>query len=64
MNEKMTTAWQRYEQGRDYNSRLSPNQYDLVNTNIEFFAGNQWLHLGQAQQCRNCQSLHSTSLNV
>ncbi len=48
MNEKMTTAWQRYEQGRDYNSRLSPNQYDLVNTNIEFFAGNQWLHLGQS----------------
>lgn len=48
MNEKMTKAWQRYEQGRDYNSRLTPNQYDLVNTNIEFFAGNQWLHLGQS----------------
>ena len=43
----MTKAWQRYEQGRSYNSRLTPNQYDLVNTNIEFFAGNQWLHLNQ-----------------
>ena len=47
MNEKMTTAWQRYEQGRSYNSRLTPNQYDLVNTNIEFFAGNQWINLNQ-----------------
>ena len=47
MSEKITKAWQRYEQGRNYNSRLTPNQYDLVNTNIEFFAGNQWLHLNQ-----------------
>ena len=47
LNEKVTKAWQRYEQGRSYNSRLTPNQYDLVNTNIEFFAGNQWLHLNQ-----------------
>lgn len=46
-NEKMTKAWQRYEQGRSYNSRLSPNLYDMVNTNIEFFIGNQWLHLSQ-----------------
>ncbi|MBR3704145.1 MAG: hypothetical protein IKM11_01465, partial [Oscillospiraceae bacterium] len=43
----MTKAWQRYEQGRTYNARLVPNQYDLVNTNVEFFAGNQWLHLPQ-----------------
>lgn len=47
MKEKVTKAWQWYEQGREYNSRLTPNQYDLVNTNIEFFAGNQWLHLPQ-----------------
>ena len=47
MSEKLTKAWQRYEQGRAYNNRLTPNQYDLVNTNIEFFAGNQWLHLSQ-----------------
>ena len=45
MREKMTLAWQRYEAGRSYNDRLIPSQYDLVNTNIEFFAGNQWVHL-------------------
>lgn len=47
MNEKMTKAWERYEQGRTYNTRLVPSQYDLVNTNVEFFAGNQWLNLSQ-----------------
>lgn len=45
--EKITKAWVRYERGRDYNNRLKPNQYKLVNTNIEFFAGNQWVHLEQ-----------------
>ena len=45
--EQMTKVWERYERGRSYNNRLSPNQYNLVNTNIEFFAGNQWLHLAQ-----------------
>lgn len=46
-DERTTKAWQRYEQGKSYNSRLSPNLYDMVNTNIEFFIGNQWLHLSQ-----------------
>ena len=46
-DERITKAWQRYEQGKSYNSRLSPNLYDMVNTNIEFFIGNQWLHLSQ-----------------
>ena len=41
----MTLAWQRYESGRTYNEKLSPNQYDLVDANIEFFAGNQWHNL-------------------
>ena len=40
-----TLAWEYYEKGRAYNNRLVPNQYRLVNTNIEFFAGNQWLHM-------------------
>ncbi len=44
---RKTRAWQYYEQGRAYNNRLVPNQYNLVNTNIEFFAGNQWVHLAQ-----------------
>jgi len=46
--DKLNKAWLRYEQGRDYNNRLVPNQYSLVNTNIEFFSGNQWLHLEQS----------------
>lgn len=40
-----TLAWQYYEDGRSYNQRLSPDQYALVDTNIEFYAGNQWIHL-------------------
>lgn len=41
----MTQAWKYYELGRAYNNSLVPNQYRTVNTNIEFFAGNQWLHI-------------------
>ena len=40
-----TKVWEYYEAGRAYNNSLNPNQYRLVNTNVEFFAGNQWLHL-------------------
>lgn len=45
MKNTMTRAWELYEQGRAYNNQLEPNQYALVNTNIEFFHGNQWLHM-------------------
>ena len=41
----ITRAWKLYEDGVNYNNRLVPNQYSLVNTNTEFFIGNQWLHL-------------------
>ena len=41
----MTRAWQLYELGRNYNESLTPNQYTLVETNTEFFTGNQWLRL-------------------
>ena len=44
----MTEAWGLYEQGKLYNNSLIPNQYDLVNTNIEFFVGNQWKGLSQS----------------
>ena len=40
-----TRAWQLYELGRSYNERLNPSQYSLVETNTEFFIGNQWLRL-------------------
>lgn len=42
-----TKLWELYEAGRAYNNSLVPNQYHLVNTNIEFFAGNQWLHINE-----------------
>ena len=41
----ITKAWEYYERGRDYNNRLSPNLYRLVDTNLEFFAGNQWINM-------------------
>ena len=43
-----TKAWHYYELGKAYNESLVPNQYNLVNTNIEFFAGNQWSHLPES----------------
>lgn len=45
---KCTEAWRLYELGKAYNNSLSPNQYNLVNTNIEFFAGNQWKGLKES----------------
>ena len=44
-----TKAWELYEQGRRYNNSLVPNQYRLVNTNIDFFAGNQWRNIPQTE---------------
>ena len=41
----ITTAWKYYELAREYNNRLVPNQYRTVDTNWEFFSGNQWLHI-------------------
>lgn len=41
----ITRAWKLYEEGRSYNNRLTPNQYKLVDTNIAFTTGNQWVNL-------------------
>ena len=38
--------------GKQYNNSLEPNQYSLVNTNIEFFSGNQWLHMPDTEAMR------------
>lgn len=46
-NNTRLKLWDYYERGRQYNNQLTPNQYNLVNTNIEFFAGNQWLHINE-----------------
>lgn len=51
----ITKAWQLYEQGKLYNSRLTPNQYNLVETNTEFFAGNQWLNLSRTAASADLQ---------
>ena len=45
----ITKAWQYYELGRTYNNSLSPSQYTVVNTNIEFFTGNQRRNLPQTR---------------
>ena len=45
--------WKLYEAGRAYNNRLVPNQYSLVETNTEFLAGNQWLHLPDTPAMRD-----------
>lgn len=43
----LTRAFQLYEEGKRYNNSLTPNLYSLVDTNTEFYAGNQWVHLPQ-----------------
>ena len=43
--DKRTWVWKLYEEGRNYNQSLSPNQYNVVETNTEFFIGNQWINL-------------------
>ena len=52
MNDYSKDAWKYYEYGRAYNSNLTPNQYTVVNTNREFFAGNQWLHMPDNEAMR------------
>ena len=48
----ITQAWKLYEDGREYNNRLVPNQYNVVNTNTEFFIGNQWINLPETPAMR------------
>ena len=45
VNDYLKDAWKYYEYGRQYNNNLVPNQYTMVNTNQEFFIGNQWIHM-------------------
>ena len=45
VNDYAKDAWKYYECGRLYNNNLVPNQYTMVNTNQEFFIGNQWIHM-------------------
>ena len=52
MNDFLKDAWKYYEYGRAYNNSLVPNQYVMVNTNQEFFIGNQWLHMPDTEAMR------------
>lgn len=58
---RTTTAWKLYQDGRLYNNRLVPNQYRVVNTNVEFYAGNQWNYLPQTPAM---QKLPKATFNV
>lgn len=52
MNDYLRDAWKYYEYGRSYNNNLVPNQYTMVNTNQEFFIGNQWIHMPDNEAMR------------
>lgn len=43
-----TKDWKIYENGRAYNNRLTPNYYETVRANLDFFAGNQWRNLADS----------------
>ena len=53
MTNTITRLWLLYVNGRDYNNRLVPNQYATVETNREFFSGNQWLNLPDTPAMRS-----------
>ncbi len=53
MNDYSRDAWKYYEYGRQYNNNLVPNQYTMVNTNTEFFNGNQWIHMPETEAMRH-----------
>lgn len=40
--QEITTIWQLYQSGKDYNYRLTPDLYSTVDKNERFYAGDQW----------------------
>ena len=58
MENKITEAWRLYEKGRTYNNQLIPNQYRVVDTNTEFYTGNQWVN------CGDCGNLPKPVFNI
>ena len=49
MKESITKDWEKYERGKDYNNRLRPNYYNVVNSNLAFYSGDQWINMPQNQ---------------
>lgn len=43
MSDKVTKIWQLKEAGTNYNNRLEPNYYDMVELCINYVEGHQWL---------------------
>jgi hypothetical protein len=41
-NSDKTTDWIKYENGLKYNNQLKPPYYPMLDTNVDFFNGNQW----------------------
>lgn len=56
-----TKVWELYEKGRSYHQRLSPSHYDVVETNTEFFTGNQWRNLSDRPEV---QKLPHPTFNI
>ena len=50
MENSKNKAWEYYERGRSYNNRLVPNLYNMVDANLEFMAGNQWINLPAGEE--------------
>ena len=57
----MTDVWKYFERGRAYNNSLVPNQYTMVNTNNEFFNGNQWLNMPDNEAVRRLPTIAELS---
>lgn len=48
MRETITKDWEKYEHGKEYNNRLRPNYYNVVNSNLAFYSGDQWINMPQS----------------
>ncbi|MGL4107257.1 hypothetical protein [Clostridium sp. LP20] len=45
MSDSPIKEWKLYEAGKSYNGKLDPPYYKTVDTNIDFYNGNQWKNL-------------------
>lgn len=46
----VTKAWQYYQAGINYNNRLEPNYYDDIDICLDFFRGQHWRGLEEAEE--------------
>ena len=43
-SEDFTKDWEKFERGKNWNRRLTPDYYETVNVNWEMYNGNQWIN--------------------